>query len=103
MPCESSNQRVCQAENTVKTGWKWSANRAVAEAEARLHHADIVGVINQGRLGLGSINRARWKDASTTGRKSLVQEELCTVEEEGRQARAASMEQQGSWTRWSGV
>lgn len=61
------------------------------------HHEDIVGAVNQGRLGLGVITRARWKDASAKGHRSLVQEELRLAEEEDRQAKAVFMNLQGSW------
>lgn len=96
---DSRDQKVCQAVITVQTGRKWSASRAAAEAEARPRHKDIVGAVNQGRLGLGVITRARWKDASAKGRHKLVQEELRMVEEDYRQATAVSMKRQGSWTR----
>lgn len=56
------------------------------------------GMVNQGRLGLGVITRARWRDANAKGRRSLVQEELRRVEEEDRQARAAAMTNQGRRT-----
>lgn len=60
-------------------------------------------MVNQGRLGLGVITRARWRDANAKGRRSLVQEELRRVEEEDRQARAAAMTNQGRWTCLGGV
>ncbi len=65
---DSNDQMVRQADITIQTGRKWSASRAAVETEARLRHKDIVGTINQGRLGLGVITRARWKNASAKGR-----------------------------------
>lgn len=100
---DSSDQLVRQADITIRSGRKWSANRAVADAEARLHHKDIVGTVNQGRLGLGVITRARWKEANAKGRRRLVQKELRMVEEEDRQARAAAMSKQGRWTCWASI
>ena len=69
---------------------------AEAEAVARLHHADIVGVINQGRLDLGSITRARWKDVNTSSRRALHGGG-------GGQTSKGSVKKQASWTHWSGV
>lgn len=100
---DSSDQLVRQAGITIRTGRKWSASRAVADAEARLRYTDIVGTINQGRLGLAAMTRARWRDANAKGHRSLVQEELHMVEEEDRQVRTASMKNQGRWTCWGSV
>lgn len=36
-------------------------------------------------------------------RKGMVQKEIWAVEEEGRQARAVAMSQQGNWTWWDSV
>lgn len=84
--CDSRDQLVRQADTIIHTGQKWSASRAVADAEARLCHKDIVGMVNQGRLGLGIITRARWRDANAKGRCSLVQEQLrCRVGKRGQQ------------------
>lgn len=100
---DSDDQAVRQANITVKTGRKWKASGALREAEERLQHADIVGTVTQGRLGLGVITRASWKEAKAKERRGMVQKEIRAVEEEGRQARAVAMKQQGSWTRWDGV
>ena len=100
---DSNDQAVRQANITVKTGRKWKATRALREAEERLQHADIVGTVTQGRLGLGVITRASWKEAKAKERRGMVQKEIRAVEEEGRQARAVEMRQQGRWTRWDGV
>ncbi|KAK0137644.1 hypothetical protein N1851_026134 [Merluccius polli] len=50
---DSQDARVCQADIEVRTGRKWSASRALREAEDSLQHTDIVGSVAQGRLGLG--------------------------------------------------
>lgn len=62
-----------------------------------------MGMVTQGRLGLGVITRASWNEAKAKDRKEMVQKEIQAVEEESRQARAVAMKQQGSWTRWGSV
>ncbi len=100
---DSDDQAVQQANIVVKTGQKWKASGALKEVEERLQHADIMGTVTQGRLGLGVITRASWKEARAKDRKGMVQKEIRAVEEESRQARAVAMKQQGSWTRWESV
>lgn len=55
MLCDSDNQGVRQANVTVKRA---EVEGALREAEERLQHADIMGTLTQGRLGLGVIIRA---------------------------------------------
>ena len=63
-------------------------------------HKNIIGTTTQGRLGLGCITRAMWREASVEERRHLVQEEIRQTEEEQRMARAVGMAKQGAWTRW---
>ncbi|KAJ8017190.1 hypothetical protein DPEC_G00015180 [Dallia pectoralis] len=100
---DSNDQAVRQANIVVKSGRKWKASGALRESEERLRHGDIMGTVTQGRLGLGVITRASWKEARAKERKGMVQKEIRAVEEESRHARAVAMKQQGSWTRWEGV
>lgn len=50
---DSSDPEVAQAGMAVKTGREWSAQAAVLEAELRLRHRDLVGMVDQGRADLG--------------------------------------------------
>ena len=61
---DSKDVRVRQADIEVRTGRKWSASRALREAEDRLQHADIVRSVAQGRLGLGCSTRVSWVKAN---------------------------------------
>lgn len=92
MLCDSDDQGVRQANITLKMGWKWKASGR----EERQQHADIMGTVTQGRLGLGVITRASWKKAKAKDCKGMVQEEIWAVQEGSRQARAVAMKQQGS-------
>jgi hypothetical protein len=84
-------------------GRKWSASRAVQQAESRLRHKDIVG---------------RWYNSSWTSRpwdnkhtkvvysfccrkRKMVQTEVRLLEEETPKARAVELGLQGAWTRWT--
>lgn len=57
---DSKNERVRQAEIEVRTCRKWSASRAVREPEEKPQHADMVGSVNQGRLGVGCTTVSIW-------------------------------------------
>lgn len=96
---DSKDERVRQADIVVRTGRKWSASRALREAEDRLHHADIVGSVAQGRLGLGCSTRSSWQQADPKEQRS-VQREVQKAEEESRQVKAIAMNKQGRWTKW---
>ncbi|KAI2646403.1 hypothetical protein H4Q32_030397 [Labeo rohita] len=78
---DSKDERVHQAGIVVRTGRKWSAGRALTEAEDRLQHADIVGTVAQGRLGLGCVTRISWSKADPKERRSMVQREVRKAEE----------------------
>ncbi|XP_056314571.1 uncharacterized protein LOC130229674 [Danio aesculapii] len=100
---DSQDEKVRQADLVVGAGRKWSANKAVRDAEERLQHADIVGTVAQGRLGLGCFTSASWNKADPKERRWLIQREVRKAEEETRQVKAVGMKKQGSWTRWEGV
>ena len=93
---DSADEKVSKAGIEVKTSCKWSASKAVEEAESRLRHEDIVGTVTRGRLGVGCISRSSWKSASALVRRRLVRQ----VVEEERQAKVVTLKQQGSWMKW---
>ena len=84
----------------MRRGRKWSATKAVDEAESRLRHSDIVGTVCHGRQGLGQQRSTRWRGASTSDRRDLVQQEIRRKEEESRYVRSVEMGSQGLRTRW---
>ena len=97
---DHADEKVRGAKVEVKTGRKWRADKAVDDAEARLRHADIFGTTTIGRMGLGCVTRSAWKTATEQQRCKLVQDEVCQVEEEQRQAKAVSLKKQGRWLHW---
>lgn len=79
---DSRDLKVATAGIQVRTCRKWRAEEAVQEAEARLQHSRLVGVVTQGRAGLGSFPAAHMKNSRGKERNCLVLEEVrATVEE----------------------
>ena len=79
---DSQDARVRQADIEVRTDRKWSASRALREAEDHLQHADIIRSVAQGRLGLGCSTRVSWLKANLKERHGMVQREVRKAEEE---------------------
>ncbi|XP_066285629.1 uncharacterized protein [Branchiostoma lanceolatum] len=101
----SRDERVSQAGIEMRTGRKWAVGKSVEEARSNLRHREIVGVVAQGRLGLGAsrtVNQ-RWCTAGPRERREMVQSEIIRKEEEYRRAQAVSQGYQGAWTRWEGI
>ncbi|KAL7848811.1 hypothetical protein SRHO_G00204340 [Serrasalmus rhombeus] len=96
---DSSDLKVAKAGIQVRTGRKWRMEEAVQEAEARLRHRSLVGVVTRGRAGLGSFPTPQ-KNTRGKERQRLVQEEVRAAIEEARSCKAVGMRHQGAWTRW---
>ena len=97
---DSKDEYVKNAGVEVRTGRKWSASKAVEEAESRLRHKDIVGTVCVRKQGLGNYATTTWKGASVIESRKLVQDEIRKKEEESRYVKAAEMGSQGTWTKW---
>ncbi len=97
---DSSDPKVAKAGIEVRTGRKWKAEGAVRQAEARLDHNRLVGVVARGRTGLGSFTTPHIDTIKGKERRCLVQEEVRAVVEEERTCRTVGMRQQGAWIRW---
>ena len=80
---DSSDPKVAKAGIQVRTGRKWRAEEAVQEADARLRHRSLVGVVTRGRAGLGSFPTPQMNTRGKEGRR-LVQEEVRAAVEETR-------------------
>lgn len=66
------------------TGRKWSAKAALLDAESRLCHKDLVGVVAHGREGLRLFPTPRHKESQGKERQRQIQEEVKAAVEEGR-------------------
>ncbi|XP_035685395.1 uncharacterized protein LOC118421998 [Branchiostoma floridae] len=86
----SKDEKVSQAGVELRSGRKWSVAKAVQEAKSSLRHRDIVGVVAQGRLGLGAgkTDHQSWCTAGPRERREMVQRETRRKEEEVRRAQA---------------
>ena len=89
----------------LKTGSKWSVQSAIQEAESRLKHKDLVGVLCCGKQGLGYLpqKESRYDQASSQQRRTMVCDEIRRMENEKRLTKAVSMRNQGAWMKWEGV
>ncbi|XP_035683116.1 uncharacterized protein LOC118420431 [Branchiostoma floridae] len=102
---QSRDEKVSQAGIELRSGRKWTATEAVSNAASRLRHKDIVGIIAQGRRGLGAEREGSqtWGKAGPKERREMIQKEVRQREEELRRARAVGQGVQGAWTKWEGV
>ena len=86
---DSKDEKVRAAGVAVKTGRKWSASKAVTEAECRLRHKDIVGTVAQGRQGALEHQRA-----ATGTRRTLKRDETWYNERSSVQRRKINRQRQ---------
>ena len=86
---DSRDPKKAQAEVVVRTGRKWSAQAVVLDAESRLHHKDLVGVVADGRAGLGMFPTQQRKECKGMEKGRQIQEEVRAAVEEGRSSRVA--------------
>ena len=93
---DSKDEKVRAAGVEVKTGRKWSASKAVTEAESRLRHKDIVGTVAEGIQGLGTSKSCYWNKANAQERRNLVQREIKCSEEKNRQTKIVELGSQGA-------
>ena len=100
---DSKDPVVKNTQPDIKSGRKWSAEKAVSEAESRLKHKEMVGAVQVGRQGLGWTTSTWWSSASDSERRKLVSQEIHEAEEEKRLATAVGQVKQGAWTRWESV
>ena len=98
---QSKDSKVRNAGIEVRTGRKWSASQAVQEAESQLKLKDVIGTTQVGRQGLGINKSTRWSTANDKDKRSMIQDEIRSVEEEKRKAKAVSMGSQEAWTIWT--
>ncbi|XP_060589724.1 uncharacterized protein LOC132744948 [Ruditapes philippinarum] len=98
---DSSDEKISGARIEVRTGRKWSVKQAVDQAESSLKLQDIVGTTNKSREGLGIRFKQRWRDSDKVERRSMVQIELRTAEDETRSSRSVQLGSQGSWMKWN--
>ena len=99
---DSQDEKIRRAGVVTRTGRKWAASNAIKKAEDMMEIRDIIGNVCSNRQGLGySAKFKEWKKAGNKEKRDMVQGEIRREEEETRRARAVSLSQQGTWTRWN--
>lgn len=88
---DSSDPKVANARIQVMTGRKWRAVEAVQEAEERLRHKRLVGVVTQGQTGLGSFPSLQMNTIRGKERCCLVQKEMRAAVEESKTCKSVGM------------
>ena len=97
---DSPDDVICQVQPEVRTGTKWSAAKAVQEAEASLQIKEVIGATQTGRAGLGSTPHRWFSREDSRGHRDMVITELKMTEEEKRVATAAGQAKQCAWMNW---
>ena len=88
---------IREVQPEVNSGRKWTAERAVDEAEASLRTKGIISAVQSSRAGLGN----RWFSAQEAkGRREMVIEEVHAIDEERKADLAAGFAKQCTWTSW---
>lgn len=80
---ESCDPKVSHAGIEVRTGWKWSAAKAVEDAESWLRYRLLVGALSHGRASLGSINTPCYDKAQGKEQRALIQDGIGRISQGG--------------------
>ncbi|XP_015240280.1 PREDICTED: uncharacterized protein LOC107091067 [Cyprinodon variegatus] len=97
---DSPDDQVRHAGIVTRSGRKWGAEATVTQTESMLKIRDIIGAPCTGRQGLGTSHFQQWSKAGTRERKVMIQEEVSSLEKEGRRSKAVALSSQGAWTKW---
>ena len=73
---DSRDPKVAQAGVVVRTGSMWSVQAAVLDAGSRLCLKDLVGVVANGRAGLGMFPTPQCKECKGMEKWRQIQEEV---------------------------
>ena len=73
---QSKDDLIRKAGIETRTGRKWSASQAVAQAESRLRQEEIVGTTAVGKQGLGTTKPRRWSSADGSEKRKMAVEEV---------------------------
>ena len=97
---DSPDDVIRQVQPEVRTGTKWSAAKALQEAEASLQIKEVIGATQTGTAGLGSTPHRWFSRKDSRGHRDMVITELKMIEEEKRVATAAGQAKQCAWMNW---
>lgn len=71
---DSGEKKIRGADIITRSGHKWAADAAVAQAERRLKLKDIIRNQSMGRQGLGTTHFQQWGKADLMQRREMIQE-----------------------------
>ena len=97
---ESRDTAIHDNPPEVKTGKKWKAEEEVEQAISALEHRDIVGATQCDRNGLGMKPFKPFPSMFRGERRSVVWNEIKSMESERRELHLIQCSQQGQMTRW---
>ena len=98
---DSEDQLTREAGIRTRSGRKWAASTAVNQAESSLRTKDTIGNLCTGRQGLGTSHFQQWSKSTPREKRTMIQDEVRNLEEEGRRAKSIELATQGAWTRWN--
>ena len=97
----SNDPAVSSIEPKLKTGRKWKADKATADAEETVKMKEIIGATQTNRHGVGfGPQRKWWSKATNKERRELTVEAIKDQAEAERFQTAVQQSQQGQWTTW---
>ena len=97
----SNDPTISSIEPKLKTGRKWKADKATADAEEAVKMKEIIGATQTNRNGVGfGPARKWWSKASNKEKRELVIEAVKDQTESERFQTAVQQSQQGQWTTW---
>ena len=91
---DSADEIIWKAYPEIKSGTKWSAIKAVQEAECSLRIKDIIGITQTNLAGLGSTCKNVFPKVGPEGKRDMVSEEVRMFEEEQRKVSAVTQSKQ---------
>jgi len=98
---DSQDQLIRGAGVRTRSGCKWAASTAITQAECSLMTKDIIRNPCTGRQGLGTAHFQQWSKYTPQEKRTMIQDEVRNLEEEGRRAISIELATQGAWTRWN--
>ena len=84
----------------MSQGKGWSAEEATTKAREALKHQEVLGIVCEGRRGLGNYQAEFWSKSSNKQRRDKIVNEIRKEEENKRRAKAVQQASQGRWTTW---
>ena len=96
----SKDEKARETWLEMSQGTGWSAEEATTKAREALKHQEVLGIVCEGRRGLGNYQAEFWSKSSSKQRRDKIVNEIRKEEENKRRAKAVQQASQGRWTTW---